>query len=194
MMMSYIAVLFILPCVAGLQCPSCTYINTPANIPSVIRSILESILGLFQDDKCTRPINGPTAGVNEMTCAPPEGQVARCSHYKGELVVNAYFTDLPLNIDQRGCYYSLPANVPSNKCHDRNNINEDKTFIKQMLDRVASGFTSFDAVSFKGTLCLCSDTYCATSGASKGLNGGNLGPTISFILSIITVLVAINLI
>ncbi|KAH3821377.1 uncharacterized protein LOC127882382 [Dreissena polymorpha] len=146
----------------GLQCPSCTYVNTSANIPSLIRKAIESILSLFQDDKCSRPINGPTPGIVEETCEPPTGKIARCSFYKGSIDFELYVTKMPLQIYTRGCYYSLPANVPSNGCHNRNQINEDKSFLQQAMAKVSS---NLELVSFKGDVCLCSDTYCQTSGS-----------------------------
>ena len=68
---------------------------------------------------------------------------------------------------QRGCYYALPANIPSNGCHDRNNINEDKTFLKQIVDKASVLLSTWDVANFDGDLCLCSDTYCKESGASQ---------------------------
>lgn len=67
---------------------------------------------------------------------------------------------------QRGCYYALPANIPSNGCHDRNNINEDKTFLKQIVDKASVVLSTWNVANFDGDLCLCSDTYCKVSGVS----------------------------
>ena len=78
------------------------------------------------------------------------------------------FTEIPFKMYQRGCYYALPANVPSNGCHNRNSINEDKTFLKQIVDRTTSALSDWDVANFQGKLCLCSDTYCQTSGVSQG--------------------------
>ena len=49
-----------------LQCPSCTYItiSPEVNIPSLFRGAIDSVLGLFQDDECSKVLKGPVPEVN----------------------------------------------------------------------------------------------------------------------------------
>ncbi|KAH3707425.1 uncharacterized protein LOC127857893 [Dreissena polymorpha] len=182
--------------VVGLQCPSCTYAAIPTNIKSYIRTVNESILSLFQDEPCSHPINGPTTGINEVACAPPEGKIARCSFHNGSIEVEAFSGKIePLQIYHRGCYYSLTADVPSDGCHNRSEVNEDKSILQQIIPR---DLNAVHVVYFKGEICLCSDTYCQTSGPTTdqttcqttGLISGSSSVfgSASFVLSVISVL------
>ncbi|KAH3821371.1 hypothetical protein DPMN_123135 [Dreissena polymorpha] len=58
---------------------------------------------------------------------------------------------MTLQIFTRGCYFSLPANVPSNGWHNRNQLNEDEDIFQRIMSEVSS---ALDVDSFKGGLCL----------------------------------------
>ena len=75
-------------------------------------------------------------------------------------------SELPVKIHQKGCYYTPEAAPLGVGCHNRDGVGEDRTFLKSILSKTSSLLS--DVVSFRGTLCLCSDTYCQTSGVSQG--------------------------
>lgn len=175
MMLSlYLLLLIVISPVEGdLQCPSCTYItiSPEVNIPSLFRGAIDSVLGLFQDDECSKVLKGPVPEIKEATCRKDGGKENRCSFYAGDLTltVPVIGSEIPFKIYQRGCYSALPANIPRNGCHNRANINEDKTFLKHIVDQTTNALSSWDVANFDGELCLCSTTYCTDiSGVSQG--------------------------
>ncbi|XP_060579889.1 uncharacterized protein LOC132736713 [Ruditapes philippinarum] len=168
----FLCLMLLASSVEGLQCPSCTYLTSNADINVAVRTVIDTVLNLFQDPKCAGELKGPVPEIKEETCEETSGQVARCSFYKGSVTITIPLivtsVDVPLQMYQRGCYHSKPANVPSNGCHNRDNINEDKTVIKQILDKASSTFENYNVAKFTGEMCLCTDTYCRdTSAASQ---------------------------
>lgn len=176
--------------ISGLQCPSCTYLTTDANIPDVVRSIVDTILGVFQDKECTQDLKGPIPQIQEETCEDIKGEVPRCSFYKGSATLTIPLPlipniEIPMKIYQRGCYHFKSANVPSTGCHGIDTINEDKTVIQQLLDKVSSTLEKYEVANFQGEMCLCTDTYCKeTSGVSQ---------SVSISLVLLTVSLQLNL-
>ncbi|KAL4221021.1 hypothetical protein ACF0H5_019284 [Mactra antiquata] len=162
----------LIPIIHGLQCPSCTYITSDANIPALARTIIDGILNLFQDPECANDLKKPTPEIKEETCDVVSGKVSRCSYYKGRITLTIPLVvtnvEVPLQIYQRGCYHSKPANVPAIGCHRRQDINEDTTIIKQLLNKASSTFKDYGVADFEGEMCMCIDTYCKlTSGSVK---------------------------
>ncbi|XP_045162362.2 uncharacterized protein LOC123527140 [Mercenaria mercenaria] len=157
----------------GLQCPSCTYLTSNADVPAPVRSVIDGILNIFQDPECAQELKGPIPEIEEEICEEIPKQKSRCSFYKGSVTITIALPivpviNIPLQMYQRGCHHFKEANVPTNGCHDRDNINEDKTFIKQILDKASSTFESYEVAKFTGKMCLCTDTYCReTSGVSE---------------------------
>lgn len=143
-------------------------------MPVVVRTIMDGILHLFSDPECKQDLKGPIPQIKEETCETVSGQEPRCVFYKGKMTLTIPVpvlpsVDVPLLLYQRGCRHFKPANVPASGWHDSQNINEDKTVIKQILDKTSSTLSGYNVAKFEGQMQLCADTYCKdVSGVSKG--------------------------
>ncbi|XP_053379303.1 uncharacterized protein LOC123527395 isoform X2 [Mercenaria mercenaria] len=124
---------------------------------------IDSIINLFKDPGCAPTPKGPIPEINEETCTEVTEKHSRCSYYKGSVTLTIPLPIVPdvnisLQMYQKGCYYSKLTNVPSDGCHDRENISEDKTVIKQNLEKASSTFKGYNLANLLEK-CVCAQKH-----------------------------------
>lgn len=72
---------------------------------------------------------------------------------------------MPVQVQHRGCFFSLTGDVPEDGCYERNATEEDSTLIQNAIFQEATDFAEYIAgVKFYGERCMSPPTYKATNG------------------------------